>query len=281
MLVGIALLAGMDASAKWMVVGNIHALQLLAVRSVVIVIALLAGYWLRNNLQQLRPQRPWIQAARGTSGIIAPLTFFLGLKYLPLTDAVVVFFTSVFAVTIISALFLREQVGWHRTAAVIIGYLGVVVAMAPSGTGSLPGYLLVLVSSVSYAILFTSGRWLSETESVASLVFSYNAGVGLVACLLLPMFWTSMNATEWMLVMLLSLLAVSGHFAITYAFSLAEASAISPFEYSAILWALLLDYFLWDKVPPLATLCGAALIILSGLYVLHRESKNKTTSADP
>ncbi|OED37457.1 hypothetical protein AB833_23565 [Chromatiales bacterium (ex Bugula neritina AB1)] len=275
MLLGIALLAAMDASAKWMVLDNIHPLQLLAVRSVVIVIVLIVGYSIRNNLSELRPTRPWIQALRGTSGIIAPLSFFLSLKYLPLTDAVVVFFTSVFAITIISAYFLGERVGWHRWSAVILGYFGVAIAMAPTGSGAIAGYALVLVSSISYAGLFTSGRWLSETESVSSLVFSYNAGVGLIACCLLPFLWTSMNATEWVLLMLLSGFAVAGHFAITYAFSLAEASAIAPFEYTAIIWALLFDYYIWGSIPPLTTCAGAALIISSGLYVLHRENKNR------
>lgn len=275
MLIGIALLAAMDASAKWMVLDNIHPIQLLAIRSVIIVIALLTGFASRRKLHELRPTRPWAQAIRGTTGVIAPLTFFMSLKYLPLTDAVVVFFTSVFAVTVVSALVLKEQVGKHRWCAVAVGYLGVVIAMSPSGDGSLVGYVLVLISSAGYAVLFTSGRWLSATESVSSLVFSYNAGVGIIACILLPAVWTPMQTGDWALVLLLSTLAVSGHFAITFAFSQAEASSIAPFEYSAILWTLLFDQLFWQKTPGLATLAGAFVIIASGLYVLHRERLRK------
>jgi len=271
MMIGIALLAAMDASAKWMVLDNIHPLQLLAIRSVIIVIALLAAYGVRQKLHELRPVRPWAQAIRGTTGIIAPLTFFMSLKYLPLTDAVVVFFTSVFAITILSALLLKERVGLHRWCAVITGYLGVVIAMSPSGGGSITGYVLVLIASAGYAVLFISGRWLSATDSVSSLVMSYNAGVGLIACLLLPAVWTPMQAADWGLLVVLSTLAVCGHFAITLAFSLAEASSIAPFEYTAIIWTILFDQLFWQKSPDFTTLAGALVIIASGLYVLHRE----------
>jgi len=274
-LVGIALLAAMDAAAKWLVTDGIHPLQILAVRSVIIVAVLLTIFTSRRNINELYPTRPWMQAIRGITGIIAPLAFFASLVYLPLTDAVVTFFTSAFAITIVSALLLKEQVGVHRWSAVIVGYLGVVIAMSPSGTGSIGGYVLVLISSVAYAGLFTSGRWLTETESISSLVFSYNAGTGLVACLLLPWFWSSMQVDDWILLAVLSALAVCGHFAMTYAFSIAEASSIAPFEYSALLWAILFDYLLWDSQPVAATLIGAFIIVASALYVLRRERINQ------
>ena len=84
-----------------------------------------------------------------------------------------------------------------------------------------------------------------------------------------------MQPGDWMLMSLLSLLAVSGHFAMTYAFSVAEASSIAPFEYSALLWAILFDYLLWDSQPVAATLFGAVIIVASALYVLRREKINQ------
>lgn len=263
----------MDASAKWLVMDGFHPIQLLAIRSVLIVVALLTGFAVRNQLSELRPTRPWAQAIRGMTGIIAPLTFFMGLKYLPLADTVVVFFSSVFTITVIAAIVLRERVGLHRWSAVVIGYAGVIIAMSPSGSSSYLGYAFVLIGSLAYAVLFTSGRLLSATESVSSLVFSYNAGVGLIACILIPAFWQPMQAMDWGVVLLLSVLSVCGHFAMTYAFSQAEASSIAPLEYSAVLWALLFDALLWQKYPETAMILGAVIIIGSGLYVLHRESK--------
>lgn len=277
MVTGIALLAFMDACAKWLVIGDIDPIQMLAIRSIIIVAVMLAVFRLRGKAQELKPTRPIAQSVRGLTGIIAPLTFFWALKYLPLTDAVVVFFTSSFTVTILSALLLGEKVGIHRWSAVTVGYLGVILAVRPDGEGQLLGYLLVLVSSISYAGLFISGRWLSATESVSSLVLSYNAGVGLISALALPFIWTSLDFTQWAVVLLLTVLAVSGHYAVTFAFSRGEASFVAPFEYTAIIWTVLLDFLIWKQIPGPLTITGAIIIVGSGLYVMHRESLRNTT----
>lgn len=268
---GIALLALMDACAKWLVLESVHPMQILAIRSVIIVVALMVGFGIRGHLNELKPNRPIAQGVRGAVGFIAPLAFFIGLRHLPLTDSVVIFFTSVFTITLLSALLLKEKVGPYRWIAVGLGYTGVVVAMSPEGTGSLFGYAMVLLSSLVYSLLFISGRWLSETESVSSLVLSYNLGVGVLSLALLPLFWSSLEGLEWSVLVLLAFLAVAGHFAMTYAFSIAEASSIAPFEYSAIVWTLALDALLWDVFPSNTTLLGAMLIVGSGLYVIHRE----------
>ena len=104
-----------------------------------------------------------------------------------------------------------------------------------------------------------------------SLVFSFNLSVGTYALVLLPFFWTDMNLHEYLVLALLAVLAFSGHFFLTTAFARAPASAIAPFEYSALLWAVCFDFWFWQQIPVLTTWLGAALIIGSGLYVLHRE----------
>jgi drug/metabolite transporter (DMT)-like permease len=151
--------------------------------------------------------------------------------------------------------------------------------MSPQGQGELFGYVLVLVSSLAYAVLFISGRLLSATESVVSLVFSFNVCVGLLALVLLPFFWSGMSLNEFWVLVLLALLAFSGHMCMTSAFAKAPASAIVPFEYSALLWAVCFDYWFWQQTPVATTWVGAALIIGSGLYVLHRERLHERLEA--
>jgi drug/metabolite transporter (DMT)-like permease len=281
MLLGIGLLSAMDAVAKWIVEGGMNPIQILALRSLVIVPVLLIGFAARGQLDALMPTRHRWQAVRSMAGFLAPFCYFLSLRYLPLSDAVVVFFSSTFMSTGLSVWMLKERVGVHRWAAVIIGYVGVVIAMVPQGEGQLQGYLLVLVASLSYAFLFVTGRMLSATESVSSLVFSFNLGVGLVALLMLPWFWVAMGWWETALVLLLSALAVAGHFSLTAAFSAAPVSAIAPFEYTALLWAVGLDYFVWRQLPLTTTWAGAAIIIASGLYLLYRERLHKSASPHP
>lgn len=273
MLAGMAILSAMDASVKWLTEHSIHTVQLLVTRSVIIVPCMLAYYSLKGRQVELIPTRKIAQGLRGTLGSIAPLSFFIGLAYMPLTTAVVIFFSAIFMTTILSIVFLGEKVGKHRWFAIIIGYAGVLIAMNPQGGGSHLGYGLVLLGSFSYACLFVSGRHLSKTESVPSLVISYNLGTGFAMLFLLPWFWSIPSLGEWAMVLLMTGLAMTGHYCVTRAFSETEASLLAPLEFSTVLWAVLFDLAIWQQLPDRSTWIGAAIIFAAGLYLIHREKR--------
>jgi len=144
----------------------------------------------------------------------------------------------------------------HRWTAVVVGYIGVIIAMRPSGEGQVLGYALAFGGSLGYAYLFLSGRYLSQTETVSSLVFFYNFGVAVTSSL-----WILLVANELLVYLM------------TLAFSKAEVSLIAPIEYTGLVWAVIFDYLIWQVAPQLATLFGAFIIVCSGLYVMHREQK--------
>jgi len=271
MLIAIGFLSTMDAIAKWLLQNAVHVIQILALRSIIIVLFMVLVFSASKGLQEIKPNRPVAQSLRGLSGFLAPFCFFLAITQMPLTAAVVVFFSSIFMTTILSIFFLNEKVGKHRWMAVAIGYLGVYIAIDPEGGGSSMGYILVLFSSFMYTVLFISGRRMSGTESVSSLVFFYNLGVGCVACCLLPWFWQTMSMQTWVWVLILSAFAIVGHFSITQAFATGEASLIAPFEYSSIIWTIAFDVLIWNELPGGNTWLGAVIIVASGLYVIYRE----------
>lgn len=285
MLCGMSLLAIMDALAKWLVMHDIHSIEVLAIRGLIIVPILVLFYIMRGKGNELLPNRPYAQALRGAAGIFAPLSFFMAIKTMPLSSGVVIFYSSIFMTTVLSAIVLRERVGIHRWMAVLIGYIGVFIAMSPglseSAGGNLKGYILVLISSLSYAMLFVSGRLLSRTDTVPSMVLSYNAWVGGLSLLALPWFWHTPTAAEWGLLILLAGFAVAGHFFVTSAFALSEASVIAPLEYTTVLWAVLFDIIIWNHVAGSSTWLGAVIIIASGLYVIHREHISHKNSLPP
>ena len=271
MILGIGLLCTMDAMAKLLMKNGRPAMQLLALRSAVIVPLIMLVFFFQGNLAALKPTRPILHMGRGIIGFAAPLSFFLGITFLPLTDAVTVSFSSIFMIALLSIVFLGERVGPHRWASIIAGFLGVIVVIGPQGGGELGGYLLVLLGSAAYAVMFISGRYLSPTESVASLVFSFNLSVGVISLILLPWYWQPQSLEQYGMLTGLSLVAVTGHFLMTSAFSHSEASLLAPFEYTAVLWALLFDLLIWNVVPSPTTSIGAAIIVSSGLYIVYRE----------
>ncbi len=274
MMLAIGLLSGMDAIAKILMHNGMPAVQILALRSLIIIPLLLAVFTFKGNLAALKPTRPLWHLCRGMIGFTAPLAFFLGIQFVPLTDAVTVSFSAIFIVTILSIVFLGEKVGIHRWASIVTGFIGVMVVIGPKGGGELLGYALLIGGSVTYAIMFIMGRYLSDTESVSSMVFSFNLIVGGISLCLLPFFWQSQTLEQYGLLVCLALFAVSGHHLMTLAISLAEASTIAPFEYTAVLWALSFDLLIWHTAPSATTVFGACIVISSGLYIVYREKLN-------
>jgi len=276
MVVAISLLSFMDAIAKWLIMGGLAVIQLVFLRSVLIVPTLLISYGSTGQLKQLKPASFKAHAVRGVLGSAAPIFFFLGIKSIPLTDAVVVAFSSIFFITILSIIFLHEKVGPHRWASIIIGFVGVLIVANPQGGGDLFGYILVFCGSTVYAMLFVAGRYLSATETVPSLVFSFNLCVGLVALLFMPWFWQTIPMADGIKVLVFAALALGGHFFITMAFAQSEASLIAPFEYTSVVWAIVFDIVLWQTYPTLSVILGACIVIGSGLYITYRESLRST-----
>ena len=275
MVLGIFLLSVMDAVAKWLVEDTLDPLQLITVRSWIVVTLLFVYYSIGNRRSEIKPNRPVAQGIRGIFGVLAPYCFFKSLQTLPLADASVIFFSSTFMITALSWPLLKEKVGAHRWTAVLIGFAGVVIAMNPQGTGDLNSYLFCLMGSLSYALLFISGRWLSKTESVVSLVFTFNLGLGFICTMLVPFVWVPMTKELVLIIFLFSILALSGHLSLTTAFSKSPVGVIAPFEYTALIWTVLLGYFIWNDIPTTNVIIGATVIVACGLYVIYRESKQK------
>jgi len=277
-LLGIGVLTCMDAVAKGVVSGELHLMQIMFTRSVIVSTVLASLFALRGRLSTLRPVRMRASILRAAVGLLAPFCFFASLRYLPLTDATVVAYNSVFVITILSALLLGERVGAWRWSAVAVGYLGVVIALEPGGEGSALGYALVLVASVSYASLAVAGKWLGSSESSASLVLVFNATIGLVCLPWLPFVFRLPSVAESLGLLGFALMAVSGQWLLTDAYRRIDGSLLAPLEYTSLVWVVVLDILIWRDPPGARTLTGAAIIIAASLVVIYRERRRALQS---
>ncbi len=272
MILAMLLFVMMDALAKWLVSSEMSAIQLIAIRSWIILPLILLVLAARGEIKDLKTRHPRRHLLRGCCGFFAPLAFFSSLKSLPLADATVIFFSSTFILTAASALFLKERVGLHRWGAVLVGFIGVVIAMDPRGGGDLQAYLQVLAAATIYAMIFVTGKHLSRSESVISMVFSLHLGMGFMATLALPWVWVPVSLVELGQLSLLTVIALFAHYLFTAAFARADVSALAPFEYTSLLWATAIGYLVWQDIPTRQVWIGASIIIACGLYVVHRES---------
>ncbi len=272
MVAGIFCMATMDALAKWL--GESYSLsQIVFFRALFAIPPVLILAHFSGGLRLLKTQRPMVHIFRGVCTAVAIFSFFASLRVLPLAEAWAIAFAAPLIVTALSMPLLGEPVGWRRWSGVLIGFLGVLIVVRPGMTAFQPAALLALATAVGYALVMITGRKYATTESTAALVF-YTTLIPLaLAGTVLPMNWQTPVGGDWALFVILGTLGGLAMLLLTQAFRLAQAAVVVPFDYTAMIWSVAWGWLLWRDLPDAMAWAGAALIIVSGLYVAHREAQ--------
>lgn len=197
---------------------------------------------------------------------------------MPIADAVVIFFVAPMLMTVLSVIFLKEIVRAHRWGAIIVGFIGVIIVIQPSGDTFQPAALFVLIACLAYSFINIMTRKMIDTEPTFRLVFYFNVGIAIIGSCVLPFVWKPMNMGDTLILISMSVVAVIGHILLTNAFVRAPISVVAPFEYSALIWSTLFGFLIWGDFPASHVWIGAGIITASGLYMVHRERvvKSKT-----
>jgi drug/metabolite transporter (DMT)-like permease len=196
--------------------------------------------------------------------------FFLATVYLPLADVITYYLACPIFVTALSAIVLREHVGWRRWTAIVIGFGGVLIALHPSPqTMSWPA-LIALGGSASYAVLMLITRSLRATPDIV-LASSQFAGTFVLGALLSPIGWVTPGLDSLALFAAAGCISVGALLCTNRSLKLAPASVVVPYQYSMIVWAVMFGYAVFGDVPSMATIVGAAIIIGAGFYIFVRE----------
>lgn len=252
-----------------------------------------------SGFETLSTRRPWMHAVRAVIMFGSYLSFYLALSAVPLTTAISLYFTAPLMITILSIPMLGERVGWRRGLSVLIGFGGVLIILRPGLSSIEPAALLAIVSALTYALAQLLGRRLGATESASvmsfymAIVFVYMGGLmGLVlgsgefsdgsskALDFLLRAWTVPAWLEFAMLFTTGIISAMGFVLLTQAYRVGEANKVAPFEYTVMIWAMLLSFVFFGTVPDVFTLLGAGLIAASGIYVLHRERKNKQSELE-
>jgi drug/metabolite transporter (DMT)-like permease len=228
-----------------------------------------------------RLERPWLQLLRVTLSTLEVAAFFLATRYLPLADVTTYYLACPIFVTALSGVVLREQVGWRRWTAIVVGFCGVLIALHPSSqTVSWPA-LIALGGSTSFAILMLITRMLRDTPDIV-LASSQFVGTFLFGAVLAPIGWVTPGLASLGLFAAAGCISVSALLCVNRSLKLAPASVVVPYQYSMIVWAVMFGYAVFGDVPSMATIAGAAIIIGAGLYIFLRErALGKETAVNP
>jgi drug/metabolite transporter (DMT)-like permease len=219
---------------------------------------------------------------RGVISVAMMALFTFGLQTLGLAEAYTLTFIAPMIITMLSIPMLGETVPPRHWVAIAVGLCGVIVALRPEhGAFVSVGALAVLAAAMCYALSNVVGRIISRTEPSATLVFWTTAAMALGGGVLSAAHWVPILPAHWPLLAGLAISGFLGQLAITEAFRHGQASAVAPFEYTALAWAVLLDWVFWRAVPDAYTLAGGAIIIASGIYLIRREAPREMVVVPP
>lgn len=279
MIIAMLILPGIDAIAKWLS-ASIPSGQVTWSRFFFQILLMYPLF--------LRTQGKWLtstmllHAARGGLIAFATLLFFSGLKYLPIADAISIFFIEPLLVTLLSAVLLGESVGWRRLSAIAIGFVGALIIIRPAFETFGWPVLLPAGTALCFSFYIILTRTLVRSEHPVRLQFF----TGVFGCLIMSVAlvcgaFTDIGVLQsvwpepshWILLAGLGLIATVGHFLVVHAFRRAPVGVLAPFQYVEIVGATILGLLIFDDFPDLTTWLGVAIIAASGIYVFHRESK--------
>ena len=272
--------------------GTYPVLEFGFIRSLFSILPVIALVVFDGGLASLRVTRPGIHAVRGVLMLLGYTTYFLAVASAPLATVVAIFFSAPLILTALSALILREPVGWRCWAAVLAGFGGVVLILEPGqGMTFAPGALIAIVSAGLYAVSMIITRRLGVTDSGASIVATQTltylvlagiAGLAMQGIALPPgthpgvdfllRDWVMPTSFDLGLMALCGLIAAAGFFGLTQAYRLGATSVVAPFEYSGMVWGIVWGFVFWREMPGVLSWAGIAIIVAAGLYVLRREA---------
>ena len=265
-----------DAATKWLG-GTLPVWQIVCLRAVFIFIPVAIVTMRTGGLQTLR--------VRDIRGLGLRIFFYIGsttliatsMILLPLADAATLLFAGPLFVTALAKPMLGEHIGWRRWAAVCFGFVGVVIMLRPTPDAIQPLAAVPVVAALFSSLRDIATRRISATESTSAIMVWSTLALVIVGAMTIPFGWVAITGFDLALLALAGILGGVAHILMVEAFRVAEAALVSPFKYSAVLWAVALGYVIWGTVPDTFIIVGGIFVIVSGLYILHRETMRTTS----
>jgi len=230
----------------------------------------------------LRPKRTGAHAIRGVLLAVATAFFFFSLVHLPLADAIAIFFVQPMMLTLLSAAFLGESIGWHRRIAVVTGFLGALLIIKPGSDSFSLAAILPLGAAAFYSTYIVVTRSVANIDRPMTMQFASGLAAAIILSVVLIIAnylptssFTPRNpsTSEWLWLAFIGLIAAVGHLLVVMAINRAPASLLAPFGYVEIIAATGLGWYIFGDWPDSISQLGIVIIVLSGLYVFVREQQ--------
>ncbi|MEI8296476.1 MAG: DMT family transporter [Pseudomonadota bacterium] len=276
MLIAVGFFSAMDAGLKHLST-EYPTMEIVALRSAASIPFLLASIAWAGAWGRLRIVNAWLYVGRAAIGVLMLASFIYSVSEQALTDSYAIFMSAPLMVAVASRIVLGERIPARRWVAIVVGLLGVIVALKPSAAHMISlGGMAAFISAVCYAVGVLLIRLMSRTDSAYAMVLWYMVIICIASLALAAPHWQPVPSSHWPWIVFVGLTGAIAQYLLTVAFRLAPASKVAPFEYTAMVWGLLLDYFVFSISPLPRVLIGGAIVVVGGLYLIWDEHR-----ADP
>jgi drug/metabolite transporter (DMT)-like permease len=273
------LFAGMSVLVRYL--GDRYPVgQVVFFRSAFAIVPVVIIYAWRGELEAaIRMSNPFRHLGRGLTAVGAMFCNFSALARLPVVDATAISFVSPLFTVAMSALILKERVRIYRWSAVLVGFSGVLVMLAPrlnlsqsaAAEAGAIGASLALLGAIFSAGSTIQTRAMTMTETTSSIVISFSLICAIAGLATWPFGWVTPTWLEFVALVTIGVFGGLAHILLTESYRLAPASLVAPFDYTSMLWALLLGFLVFHEVPSALVFVGAGIIAAAGLFVIWRE----------
>lgn len=270
-LAAMLVLAGMFVLVKLAADRSVHLVESLFWRQLAGLLAVVL--WLRTvgKLHEIRTVSPAAHGVRSILGLSAMALNFAAMTMLPMAEATAISFASPIFATMLAALLLAEPTGKYRWGAIILGFLGVLLAMRPGNSSHGIGPWVALAGALLTAGVTIQLRKMSKSENTGAIVFWFSLitliplGVGLIFVA------EDHDGTTWAIIGCLAICGAIGQLLLTSAMRYASVATVTAMDYSGLIWSILFGYFIFDTIPGEGTWIGGPLIAAAGLIIIWRE----------
>ncbi len=271
MLAAMAVLPFLDVVAKTLGEQGVPIMQIVWARMVFGAALTLPFAAARVGLAGLIPDRPAMHGLRASLLIAATFFFFAALTFLPIADALAIFFVQPLVVTALSPWVLGEAVGRRRWTAVFVGFIGTLIIIRPGLQEINLGVVLALAAGISLALYMLLTRRIAGRAAAIVTTFHTSTMGSLITTAFVLFLWQTPTPAQWGLYLLIGIIATGGHFLIVRAYDHAEASLLAPLAYTEMIMAVIVGWWFFDDFPDVWTFVGVSILIASAIYISIRE----------
>lgn len=257
--------------------------QIVFFRSFFAIVPIMAFFAVRGELgSAFYTAKPIGHAARGLAGVVSMGFGFFALTRLPLPEAITLGYAQPLLIVVFSAVFLGEVVRAYRWTAVAVGFVGVVIVSWPKLTlfggqamdrAEMIGVLAALLAAGLSAVALLLVRSLVHTERTSTIVIWFSLTASAIALLTLPFGWQMPTAWQATCLIAAGFCGGIGQILMTEAYRHAEASVVAPFEYTSLIFGILVGYFAFGDVPTIHVVAGGAIVVGAGIFIIWREHR--------